>query len=101
VIARTLVFILLVAINSRPIIRADKGPTAAMFDKHFNLIENHCLDCHDDFEQKDGINLETLSFQIDTVESAELWQKVLNVMNVGEMPPKKKRQPPATKNNTF
>jgi len=61
--------------------------------KHFALIESYCLDCHDGETQKGKINLEALPFKVNTLEQAELWQKVLNAMNSGEMPPEKKPQP--------
>ncbi|MBC8326225.1 MAG: DUF1592 domain-containing protein [Verrucomicrobia subdivision 3 bacterium] len=61
--------------------------------KHFALIESYCLDCHDGETQKGKVNLEALSFKVGTLEQAELWQKVLNAMNSGEMPPENKRQP--------
>ena len=63
-----------------------------MPEAHFGLLENHCLDCHDAFEEKGGVNLEDLSFTMDTLEAAELWQKVLNVVNSGEMPPEDEPQ---------
>ncbi len=61
--------------------------------KHFALIESYCLDCHDGETQKGKVNLEALSFKVGTLEWAELWQKVLNAMNSGGMPPENKRQP--------
>ena len=61
--------------------------------KHFALIDSYCLDCHDAETQKGKVNLEVLPFKVTTVEQAELWQKVLNAMNAGEMPPENKRQP--------
>ena len=39
------------------------------------------------------MDLETLSFRITTNEQAELWQKVLNALNSGEMPPANSKQP--------
>jgi len=64
----------------------------ALSQKHFPLIESYCLDCHDEEMQKGKVNLEALSFKVTTIEQAELWQKVLNAMNAGEMPPENKRQ---------
>jgi len=61
--------------------------------KHFALIDSYCLDCHDGETQKGKVNLEALSFKVTTIKQAEIWQKVLNAMNSGEMPPKKKSQP--------
>ena len=61
--------------------------------KHFALIDSYCLDCHDAETQKGKVNLEALSFKVTTIKQAEIWHKVLNAMNSGEMPPKKKSQP--------
>jgi hypothetical protein len=61
--------------------------------KYFALLDSYCLDCHDGETQKGKVNLEALPFKVTTLEQAELWQKVLNAMNSGEMPPEKKPQP--------
>ncbi len=42
-----------------------------------------------------------MSFNITSSEQAELWQKVLNAMNAGEMPPEKKTQPKNTETADF
>ena len=65
------------------------------------FLENYCLDCHDSFEEKGGVNLEELAFTIDNIETAELWQKVLNVVNSGEMPPKKEKKISPSKKTDF
>ncbi|MEO0414867.1 MAG: DUF1592 domain-containing protein [Verrucomicrobiota bacterium] len=70
----------------------DDAAQAIMPDAHFDILDSYCLDCHDSASEKGGVNLETLSFEIDTIASAELWQKVLNVTNSGEMPPENKDQ---------
>ena len=62
-------------------------------EKHFDFIENYCLDCHDSASEKGKVNLEEISFKITNIQEAELWQKVLNTLNSGEMPPEKKKQP--------
>ena len=59
---------------------------------HDAVLVKYCFECHDSLSEKGGINLEELSFQLDSVASAELWQKVLNVMNSGEMPPEDQPQ---------
>ncbi|MDB4341859.1 DUF1592 domain-containing protein, partial [bacterium] len=61
--------------------------------RYFALLDSYCLDCHDGETQKGKVNLEALPFKVNTLEQAELWQKVLNAMNSGEMPPENKRQP--------
>lgn len=66
---------------------------ASMPKPHFEILENYCLDCHDSETTKGEIDLENLDFEISkNIKTAETWQKVLNALNSGEMPPKKKDQ---------
>ena len=76
-------------------------PKAIMPEKHFDFFDAYCLDCHDTDTQKGKVDLEALSFNITSIEQAELWQKVLNAMNAGEMPPEKKTQPKNTEKADF
>ena len=62
-------------------------------EKHLDLMFDYCMDCHNADTQKGKVNLEDLPLEVDTLQHAELWQKVLDVMNSGEMPPENKRQP--------
>jgi hypothetical protein len=66
---------------------------AVLPEKHFAFLEKYCLECHDSLSEKGGIDLESLSFDLATMESAEMWQKVLNTLNSGEMPPEDEPQP--------
>ena len=68
-------------------------PEARLPDKHRAFLTKHCLDCHDSETQEGKVNLQTLPFRITTLEQAELWQKVLNALNAGEMPPEDEPQP--------
>ena len=54
------------------------------------LIENHCVDCHDDFDQKGGLDLLSLKWDLEDPHLAERWVKVYDQIASGEMPPKKK-----------
>lgn len=69
------------------------GQSAVMPEKHFAFVDKHCLECHDSDTQKGKVDLESLSFDISTIEAAERWQKVLNTLNSGEMPPEDKPAP--------
>jgi len=40
------------------------------------LIENHCVDCHDDFDQKGGLDLLSLEWDLEDPHLAERWVKV-------------------------
>jgi hypothetical protein len=65
-----------------------------MPEKHLDFLEDYCLNCHDTPSSKGDVDLETLTFDVGAdIVSAELWQKVLNAINAGEMPPEKKKQP--------
>ncbi|MED5281189.1 MAG: DUF1587 domain-containing protein, partial [Verrucomicrobiota bacterium] len=68
-------------------------PQAVVPEKHLDLMYDHCMDCHNADTRKGKVNLEDLPLEVSTLQHAELWQKVLDVMNSGEMPPENKRQP--------
>ena len=62
-------------------------------EKHLDFLDAYCMDCHDSDTKKGKVDLEALPLLVKTIEHAELWQKVLDVLNSGEMPPENKRQP--------
>jgi hypothetical protein len=61
---------------------------------HRTLLENHCLDCHDAETAKGEINLDVS--RIDWTDPANrlLWTRVLDALEAGEMPPKKRKRQP-------
>ncbi len=64
---------------------------AQMPEAHFDVLDKYCLDCHDAATEEGQVNLEDLSFTLsDDIATAELWAKVLDSINSGEMPPEKK-----------
>jgi mono/diheme cytochrome c family protein len=65
----------------------------AMPEKHRALFEEHCVSCHGPEKQKGKFRVDDLPLSITSVESAEKWQKVLNAMNSGDMPPADEKQP--------
>lgn len=67
--------------------------TSSFPEKHAPFIKKYCFECHDAFSEEGKVNLEDLPYQITDIKSAELWQKVLDAMNSGEMPPEDERQP--------
>ncbi len=64
-----------------------------MPEKHRALFKEHCVSCHGPEKQKGKFRVDDLPFAVTTLESAEKWQKVLNAMNAGEMPPDDEKQP--------
>lgn len=76
-------------------------PFATIPAKHHAFFQNYCLDCHDTVSAEGQVNLEDLSFGLETVETAEMWQKILGVINAGEMPPEDSAQPVADEKASF
>ena len=57
------------------------------------FFENYCFGCHDTDTAKADLDLEGLTRSIVDVADAQNWQDILDQLNSGEMPPKKKAQP--------
>jgi len=57
------------------------------------FLATYCFDCHDDSVQKGDRRLDDLDPIIGDVPMAHRWKEVLDVLDLGEMPPKKKDQP--------
>ena len=65
-------------------------PVKAFFDAH-------CYDCHDDSLAKGGLDLGSLSTDMSDPETFRVWERILDRVASGEMPPaKSRRQPTAT-----
>ena len=56
------------------------------------LLASHCLKCHGPDDTNGGFRVDTLPTAVDSIEAAERWQRVLNVLNSGEMPPDDEKQ---------
>jgi hypothetical protein len=74
---------------------------AIMSERHKALLEQNCQKCHGAEKQKGKFRVDDLSFQITNIETAERWQKVLNQMNSGEMPPDEEKQPTVAAKTDF
>ncbi len=61
------------------------------------FVGKYCLDCHSSEKQKSDLNLEDMSYVLDNANSAQHWQDVLDVLNLGEMPPDQKSKPAHSK----
>ena len=58
-----------------------------------NFLKNHCYECHGMDEQEGEVRLDNLSLSFEGYENIELWQMVLDQLNLNEMPPQKKPRP--------
>ena len=74
---------------------AAEAPSALFSEKHRALLKDNCFSCHNAEKQKGKFRMDDLSFSIGDNRTAERWQKVLNALNSGEMPPEDEKQPPA------
>ena len=72
---------------------AGAPPRAALEQRHVGLLRQHCYTCHDATTQEGTVRLDDLPLEIADVRTAERWQKVLGVLNAGEMPPRDEPQP--------
>jgi hypothetical protein len=63
--------------------------------RHRALLKSHCYKCHNADEQEGQVRLDDLPFAITNIETAERWQKILNVLNAGKMPPDDEQPLPA------
>jgi len=57
------------------------------------FIRQHCVECHGPDKQKGEIRLDTLKHDLSDPQILEIWQGVLDQLNLGEMPPKKQARP--------
>ena len=70
--------------------------TTPIPERPFEILDNYCLSCHDDGEFKGEINLDTLAIDWNDPDALQLWKRVINAVERGEMPPEKKKQPSST-----
>ncbi len=73
----------------------EAGSPAVMPAAHRGLLEQHCLRCHGEREPQGNFRMDDLPLEIADVRTAERWQKVLDALNAGEMPPQDEPQPAA------
>ena len=75
--------------------------SVVMDSKHRQILDMYCLKCHDERNQKGKFRVDNLPYKISEIETAERWQKVLNAINSGEMPPENQKQLPSVAKTDF
>jgi hypothetical protein len=76
-----------------PAVSQAAPPQAALDESHRTFLREHCTACHNADKQKGKVRLDDIPFVLDDIPTADLWQKVLNSVNSGEMPPEDEPQP--------
>lgn len=59
------------------------------------LFAGHCIECHGPDSQEGALRLDTLAAQFDRPDVAARWQRILERMHSGEMPPADQPRPDA------
>lgn len=92
----TLLLGLCILISTAATIRASEKDhsLSGINSKHLDLLNTHCASCHNEKKSKGKFRIDKLSLTIQTTADAERWQKVLNALNSGEMPPEDEEQVP-------
>jgi len=57
------------------------------------FLKKHCYECHDKDNAKAGFQVDDLTDDFLSGDTADRWHEVINQMNIGEMPPEKKPRP--------
>jgi hypothetical protein len=69
------------------------GKVSELPEKVDDFLGTYCLDCHDADTRKGEVSLDLLEIDWTDPHSAKTWGKVFEVLQSGEMPPEKKKQP--------
>ena len=76
----------------RGLLHQSVGASDLLDDKFFrSFVKTHCVDCHGPEKQKGDVRFDKLSDN--PAADSDLWLSVLEQLEAGEMPPKKKPQP--------
>lgn len=92
---------LLWAAVSSPVREAQQSPSAHTFEKTIRpFFANNCFSCHNSELKSGGLNLETYQETGAVVKDRDTWERVLQKIGSGEMPPKGMPRPNANEIET-
>jgi hypothetical protein len=83
--------------HSPPLAAAEPAKAAAdrTFDEKIKpFLAKHCLTCHDSAKSSGGLALDVYTSEAHARKDRKVWEEVRRVVAAGDMPPKKKPQPP-------
>ncbi|HWA98709.1 MAG TPA: DUF1592 domain-containing protein [Pirellulales bacterium] len=86
----------MILLSCRPAQAAD-APSVRLDEAQRAFFADFCIECHGRETQEGKLRLDNIAFEIQTVEQADRWQKILNALNSGEMPPDDSAQPDRTR----
>ncbi|MDA0835679.1 MAG: DUF1592 domain-containing protein [Planctomycetota bacterium] len=70
---------------------ADEPPDFSKIGRPF--LETHCIDCHSGTEPKGELRLDEFRETPSVVKQRKIWEKIVKVVQSGEMPPEDRPQP--------
>jgi hypothetical protein len=76
-------------------------PEVRMDETQRAFLKDYCVNCHGAKKTKGDVRLDDLPFLLGDIPTAERWQKILNTLNAGEMPPEDEKQPQADEKARF
>ena len=76
-----------------PGLQAAESTVVAMPERDRAFLKQYCVECHNADTTEGHLRLDNISFSLDSIENAERWQKILNQLNSGSMPPKDSKRP--------
>ncbi len=71
------------------------------FAKVDSFIKQHCLSCHGEKDPKAGLSLHKFTDEASVIKGRKVWENVVQMVEAGEMPPKDKPRPDASKFEEF
>lgn len=80
---------------------AESAPLVSVPQHQEGFLVANCFECHDSLTEEGGVNLEDLSLEINSLESAATWQNILDTVNRKEMPPPDHEQPDEMEKGDF
>ena len=76
------------------LVQADKK-NVSVHEKFLKFSQKYCVSCHGNNKKKGGLNLEPLEREFKNASIAQDWQDVLDVLNIGDMPPEEAKEIPS------
>jgi hypothetical protein len=80
---------------------AMRGAAAFPADDVAAFTDKYCSSCHNDVDKEGGLDLTSVKYAPENLDNFNLWVKVHDRVQNGEMPPKEKKRPEATELKNF
>ncbi len=83
------------------LLTAASSTAASAFPPAAAFIEQHCASCHNDTDKEQGLDLTSLAFNPGDRANFDLWVRIHDRVQAGEMPPAKKPRPEPAEATAF